>query len=93
MIEVELRRVPEGHDDYQTVATLSVDDDGSPTVHDPEGFLPLELPVLVVSDAGELRRVSFADDPATFARHLDSILRTGYLVPVVTADSDPQHHG
>lgn len=87
MLEVELRRVPEGADDYVTVARLRVDEGGQTETWDPEGFLPLDVPALVV-DAGKIRRVAWQDDPATYARNLRSILRTGYLVPVVTRDDE-----
>jgi hypothetical protein len=36
MITVELQRVPEGEHDYQAVATLSVADDGTYQLTDPE---------------------------------------------------------
>lgn len=87
MIDVELRRVPEGAHDYQTVARLTVADDASTTVWDPEDLLPLDVPALVLGDDGKPRRVSYADDPATFARNLHTILRTGYVVPVVATDT------
>jgi len=88
MIVVELRRVPEGSREYHTVAALAVDEQGTYHFEDPEELFPVELPVLIPEDAG-LRRVPFEEDPATWARNLDSVLRTGYLVPVVTEDTSP----
>lgn len=86
MLEVELRRVPEGAHEYQTVARIRVDGDRVDT-WDPDDYLPLELPALVV-EGGELRRVTFSEDPAVYARNLGSILRGGYLVPAVVRDDD-----
>jgi hypothetical protein len=89
MITVELRTVPEGANDYKTVATLSVADDGTVTTNDPDGYLPLDLKVMVVDDAGAITQVGIDDDPATYARNLGSLLRTGYIVPVVHDDGAP----
>lgn len=86
MISVELHAVPEGATDYQTVATLEVADDGTVTTHDPDGYLPLELKAMVIDDHDEISLVGIDDDPATWARNLDSILRTGYIVPAVIHD-------
>jgi hypothetical protein len=33
--------------------------------------------------------VSFDEDPERWARHLDTVYRTGQLVPVITADTHP----
>lgn len=90
MISVELRAVPEGATDYQPVATLEVADDGTFTTRDPDGYLPLDLKVMVVDDEGSITQVGIDDDAATYARNLDSILRTGYVVPVITRDDDAQ---
>jgi|SRR5690625_2350226 len=87
VIEVELRAVPQGEKEYVPVARLTVADDGQLTTWDPEGLIPTDVPVLVATPGGGLRRVSVEEDPATYARHMDTILRTGYLVPVVTADT------
>ncbi len=86
MIEVELHRVPDEGREYEVAATLNVADDGTTKVHDPEGLVPTSLHVVVVEPGGTLRQVRFEDDPATWARNLDSLLRTGYLVPVITRD-------
>lgn len=86
MIEVHLKRVPEGSSEYATVATIAVDDRGSVTTHDPERLIPFGMPVLVASKEGPLEQVDFDDDPSTWARHLGTILRTGYLVPEVVRD-------
>jgi hypothetical protein len=87
MIHVELQRVPEGAHDYEIVARLTVADDATTTVWDPDDYLPLDIPALVLGEDGRPRRVSFSDDPATYARNLHTILRTGYVVPVVTTDT------
>jgi hypothetical protein len=86
MITVELRAVPEGAHDYMTVATLNVADDGTVTTHDPDGYLPLDVKAMVVDDQDQITQVGIDDDAATYARNLDSILRTGYVVPVVVHD-------
>lgn len=86
MITVELRTVPEGANDYETVATLNVADDGTVTTNDPDGYLPLDIKVMVVDDAGAISQVGIEDDAATYARNLGSVLRTGYVVPVVVHD-------
>jgi hypothetical protein len=86
MIEVELQRVPDEGSEYEVAATLRVDADGSVHVHDPEHLIPTSLHVLVASPEGELRQVRFEEDPSTWVRNLDSLLRTGYLVPVITRD-------
>lgn len=90
MIEVELRAVPQGKADYEAVARLSVRDDGSHEVWDPQGVIPFDLHALVASTHG-LQKVTFEDDPVRWARNLGSILRTGYLVPVVVRDDEPNH--
>lgn len=85
MITVELRRIPEGHNDYTTVATLTVNDDGAVTIDDPEQYLPVDMHVLVKGADGP-RRVTFDEDPDLWARNLHRALRTGYLVPVIVHD-------
>lgn len=88
-ITVELQRVPEGESEYRTVATLQVDAAGTHTLEDPDELFPLEIPVLVAGEPGQPpRRIAFNDDPAAWAANLSSLLRTGYLVPVVTIGDD-----
>lgn len=89
MVEVELQRVPDEGCEYEVAATLRVDDRGVVHLHDPESLIPTSLHVLVAGPGGELRQVRFEDNPATWARNLDSLLRTGYLVPVITRDDTP----
>lgn len=86
MIEVELRR-PKPGDPFtaETVATLRMDRDGTKTLHDPHGLFPLEL---TVYDAAGKRWIRFDDDPIGWARNLHTELRTPYLFPVVTHDSE-----
>lgn len=88
MITLELQSVPEGRSEYETVATMTVADDGTYRLADPEGLFPVDLHVLVVSD-GELKQVRIEDDAAVWARNLGSVLRSGNLVPVVTHDDNP----
>ncbi|WP_248580039.1 hypothetical protein [Nocardioides sp. InS609-2] len=88
MIAVQLYEAPEGRGDYYPVASLIVLNDGTYRVDDPEGKLLTELHVLIPLGGGQsgFRRVSLAEDPATWARHLGSIYRTGYWVPVTIRD-------
>lgn len=88
MIELELCAVPEGSSEYVRVAGLVVRDDGTYTVDDPRGYLPIETPALLPRPDGQrgLDRVELADDAATWARQAHTILRTGYLVPVIVHD-------
>jgi len=88
MLTVELRRVPDGGTDYTTVATVTVADDGTYELRDPGGYVPVDLHVLVAHDGPGFRPVTLDEDPATWARNLHSVLRTGYLVPVVTHDDE-----
>lgn len=85
MIELELRSVPAGATEYVPVARIRVEDDGTSQVWDPEDLFPFGVPALVAEPSG-LRRVTFEDEPQVWVRQLQSILRTGYLVPVVTHD-------
>ncbi|HEY1133277.1 MAG TPA: hypothetical protein VGE77_01755 [Nocardioides sp.] len=85
MIEVELRKPVT---EYRTVARLRVHDDGTVEFDDPDEQFMTDLHVLVPDDEAPrgMRKIRFEDDPATWARHLDSVHRTGYCVPVVTRD-------
>lgn len=85
MIEVEFRAVPQGGNHYEAIARLVVHDDGTREEWYPQEVIPYDLHALVPG-GDALRKVKFEQDPATWARHLRSILRTGYLVPVVTHD-------
>lgn len=87
MIAVELMQAPFPRGQYLPVALLVVDDDGEVFLDDPEQLIPTQLHALGSCPAGSLRRIEFAEDPEEWARHLDSILRTGYLVPLVLRDS------
>lgn len=89
MIEAELRSVPAGGDEYVPVARIRVEDDGTWQVWDPDGLLPFEVHALVPGGPGlPARRVVFAREPQLWVRRLGTVLRTGYLVPVVTTDDD-----
>lgn len=86
MIKVELRAVPQGGNDYEAIATVEVREGEPPTIWDPQEVVPIDLHALVPTGDGQVKKVTFEDDPATWARNLRSILRTGYLVPVITHD-------
>lgn len=86
VVTAQLRRVPEGGSELETVATIQVTGDGTYRLHDPEGYVPTELAVLVVDEAGRLQRVHLEDDPRAWVQNLPSLMRTGYLVPVITED-------
>lgn len=88
MITVELHRVPEGAHEYVPVATLHVSADRTFELVDPEALFPLDLGVLVSDEPTGLRRVTLEEDPVVFARNLGSVLRTGYLVPVIVEDTE-----
>jgi hypothetical protein len=89
MVAVELRRVPEGARDYVTVARMEIVDGGTYRLDDPDQYFPLDLPVRVRDDVtGEVRRVQLDEDPETWARNLHTVLRTGYLAPVVVEEAD-----
>jgi hypothetical protein len=87
MIEIELRQVPDGGHDYEPVARLAINDDGSNDTWDPQELLPFDMPVLATDDPAGPRRVTFTEAPEVWARNLRSVLRTGYLVPVITKDT------
>lgn len=89
MITLELHSVPEGRSDYEPVATMTVADDGTYHLADPEGLFPVDLHVLVANEVGELQQVRIEDDAAAWARNLDTVLRSGHLVPVITHDDNP----
>lgn len=85
MIEVELRAAPEGGLEYEVRARVRVED-GRVEMWDPEGLMPVEIPALVRDpEAGRPRRVHFDQEPELWAERLHTILRTGYLVPVIAA--------
>lgn len=93
MITVELRSIPENEDEYRSVASLTVADDGTHEFEDPRGLFPFEVPVPVPVEGADgeltLGQVWFSQAPEEWARNLENLLRTGYLVPVVTVD-EPQ---
>lgn len=93
MITVELRRPSNHGDRYHRLATLTVHDDASYDLDDPEGLFPFALHVVVPDSGRGLRRVTFAEDRATWARHLGGLLRTGYLVPVTVQDTRAASQG
>jgi hypothetical protein len=84
MIAVELR-TPTGDRAYETVASIRIQDGHAEFTGRRELFA---LDVAVLDEhAGE--RVRYQDDPERWARNLRTAYRTGQLVPVITADSDP----
>lgn len=88
MIEVELRQSPEGAHEYRAVARLTVRDDGTHETWDPEDLIPFELHALRRDPEAGLEKIHFEDQPAEWARRLGTILRTGYLVPVIVRDDE-----
>lgn len=93
MIEAELHTVPAGGQEYVPVARVRVEDDGTSQVWDPDELLPLTTHALVADEAGRPRRVTFEEEPQLWVRQLSTILRTGYLVPVITHDDAVPAHG
>lgn len=95
MIEAELHTVPEGGQEYVPVARVRVEDDGTSQVWDPESLFPFSLHVLVPGELGSSspRKVTFEEDPQLWVRQLSTVLRTGYLVPVITHDDAVPAHG
>ncbi|KUG59221.1 hypothetical protein AVL62_05920 [Serinicoccus chungangensis] len=68
---------------------MVIEPDGHYVLDDPQGLVPTDLHVLVPDEvAGGLRPVAVTEDPETWARNLHTVLRTGYLVPVLL-DADP----
>ena len=90
MIELEILAVPEGQTEHTKMAGLVVADDGTYQVENPDGYLPVDLPVLVKTESGGLGHVYLEDDPKTWARKLNTVLRTGYVVPVVVRDDEAE---
>lgn len=89
MIELEILAVPEGQSEHTKMAGLVVSDDGTYQVEDPHGYLPVDLPVLVKTESG-LGHVYLDDDPKVWARRLKTVLRTGYIVPVIVRDDEAE---
>ena len=85
MITVELQVPEEQTAGYRTAATLQVHDDRTWTV---SGDKHLVDPQLRVLDPVQGEFVTLEQDPARWARYLGTALRTAYLVPVVTEDTD-----
>lgn len=85
MIEVEFRRPAASG--YEAVGVLRVEDDGSYRV---SGDIGVDLEGVTIMDrSAPGGRLALADDPATWARKARRAFRTGYLVPVVVADTSP----
>lgn len=83
MLKLQLRAVPEGADEYATVASMLVDENGVVARDDPDHRIPDDMPVLVFSEGEPPRRVTLDEDPIAWVTNLHRLLRTGYLVPVV----------
>jgi hypothetical protein len=84
MIAVDLR-IPTDGREYATAATVEVRDGRAEFT----GRRELFDTSLTAFDAGAGGRVSFDEDPERWARNLDTVYRTGQLVPVITADTNP----
>lgn len=89
MIEVELKEAPAGPGEYRAVARLTVNDDGTYQLDDPERKLLTPIPVLVDDQDAEdgVRQVFFEDDPATWARNVGVLYRSGIWVAEVVTDT------
>lgn len=75
---------------HQVTGTLTVADDGTHHFEGDASSFPTNLHVPVLDETtGRFQQVTFQDDPATWARNLHALLRTGYLVPVITHDDLP----
>lgn len=84
MIAVDLRVPLTGHG-YETVATMQVQDGHAEFAGRGELFV---TDVAAFDERANVR-VRYEDDPERWARNLHTVYRTGQLVPVITADSDP----
>lgn len=85
MIEVEFRRPAASG--YEAVGVLRVEDDGSYRV---SGDIGVDLEEVTIMDrSAPGGRLALADDPVSWARKARRAFRTGYLVPVVVADTSP----
>lgn len=90
MIVVELKEAPRGPGDYQVVARLTVNDDGTYQLDDPEQKFLTDVPVPAPDAEGRLQRVFFADDPATWARNAEALHRSLTAVELVTDTGIPE---
>lgn len=92
MIEVELR-TPAGANGYGAAARLKVYADGSHEAWDPQGLLAWGIDALRPgSETGRgLEHVFFETEPIEWARRLKTIYRTGYVVPVIVRDDEPEY--
>jgi hypothetical protein len=90
VIRVEIQEpVPGNTAEYQVAAALVVEDDGTYRFEGPESAFPTDVPVPVADETGRfVRSLTLAQDPVHWARNLDLVLRTPYLVPVVTHDDE-----
>ena len=61
-------------------ATLTINADGTHVIAGDKEYVPLDITVLL--EGG--RRIAFEDDPITWARNIETELRTPYLVAVVS---------
>lgn len=93
MIEAEFQKSPEGAHEYRATARLVVRDDGSHQAWDPDGVIPWGIHALRSSaESGRgLEQVFFESEPVEWVRRLNTILRTGYLVPVIVRDDEPTY--
>lgn len=83
MITVEFRQP--GREGSRVAATLHVDDAGEYSI---DGDLDLDLTEVTILDRSRPGgRLRLEDDPAAWARSAHRAFRTGYLVPVVIADT------
>lgn len=95
MIEVELQTSPEGGQEYRAIARLTVHDDGTHEAWDPQGVIPWDIHALRSrGEPGEgPEKIYFEEQPREWARLLGTILRTGYLVPVIVREGQEEVSG
>lgn len=93
VIEVEFQSVPEGKNAYEAIARLTVHSDGTHEAWDPDGVIPWGVHALRSgAEAGRgPEPVFFEVEPVEWVRRLKTILRTGYFVPVIVRDDEPEY--
>ncbi|MFK4298188.1 hypothetical protein ABH924_003349 [Arthrobacter sp. GAS37] len=78
---VEFLKLTDDGLDQVVAAKLTIRADGTHEIEGDKEYVPLDLDVLL-----DGARVTFEADPLTWARHIETELRTPYLVAVVIDD-------
>lgn len=87
MIRIKYFTRDAGGVDAEEAATLTVHDDLTHTISGARpGLVDLEMDALLPMEPG---RVTFAEDPAAWARYIQYRLRTPFLFVVVDEDTFP----